>query len=220
MIHRLYKPRTDDPRNQTLWLTVYADLMTNLMLVFLAMFGLALMGDDAILQAMQSMRSVASDSPVFNQEVKFKNLTDALEEELHEIQGITIKQDMDATRISFGEAVLFNSGEAKLKQSATPVLKSVANYLQLLPYTVVVEGHTDLVPMKPGSIYKDNNELSLARAMSVVKILSQEYSLPPGQFAAAAYGSFRPIETNETEDGRRMNRRVEIALFRDFPYEL
>jgi chemotaxis protein MotB len=82
-----------------------------------------------------------------------------------------------------------------------------------------VEGHTDNVPLVPGSRYQSNRELSLARAMSVVTLLVEEGAIPSDQIAASAYGDYKPRASNVTEKGRRMNRRVDILLVKDFPYK-
>jgi len=83
----------------------------------------------------------------------------------------------------------------------------------------VVEGHTDSVPMGKNSPFRSNWELSLARAMSVVHLLIEKGEIESRQIAAAAYGFHRSQASNLTSMGRRSNRRVEITLFKEFPYE-
>ncbi|HAE87681.1 TPA: hypothetical protein DCG86_06630 [Candidatus Marinimicrobia bacterium] len=75
-----------------------------------------------------------------------------------------------------------------------------------------IEGHTDNVPLGPNVRFRDNWELSAARAQSVMRILHQETEIPEEHFAVAGFGEFRPVASNETESGRNRNRRVEIYI--------
>jgi len=222
MIHRLLKRRTDDARTETIWLTVYSDLMTNLVLVFLALYGLVTMGQQSFHQAMESMKlvGVRETSDPDKTVLTLEEVAHLLRQEFKNDPDISIFEKSGVVRVEFGENVLFTSGEAQLKESAYPELRTIAHFLELLPYTIIVEGHTDDVPVLIGSPYKNNNELSMARAMSVVNELIDKQKIPPGQIAAAAYGPFRPRASNLTPSDRRFNRRVEIALFKEFPYEL
>jgi len=111
------------------------------------------------------------------------------------------------------DQILFDSGKANLRQNAHPVLEKVAQVLnQELPdQPVGVEGHTDNEPIKH-SRWKDNWELSLARARSVLTYLVDRQDISPQRIAATGYGEHRPIASNETPQGRQQNRRVEIVV--------
>ena len=74
-----------------------------------------------------------------------------------------------------------------------------------------MEGHTDNVPIKT-PIYKDNWDLSVARATSIVRILTKEYKIAPTRMTASGKGEFFPKSDNETAEGRAKNRRTEIIL--------
>lgn len=221
MIHRFFRRRTDDSRSESIWLTVYSDLITNLALVFLALYGLVTMGNQAMEQAAQSMKNpTAGALPTEGATLTLESVAQLLREEFKDNPEITILELDGVTRIQFGESVLFASGRAELKPSASPILKKVGDLLVLLPYTVVVEGHTDDRPLRGSSLYRDNWELSLARSMSVVDLLSKGGGIPQKQLAAAAYGLHRPRASNLLPSSRQLNRRVEIALFKDFPFAL
>jgi chemotaxis protein MotB len=75
----------------------------------------------------------------------------------------------------------------------------------------MVEGHTDNVDIN-SSKYKDNWDLSVARATAIVRIVSYEYGFNPNRITASGKGKFHPVQTNETEAGRAANRRIEIIL--------
>lgn len=217
MFHKLLRPKFKDARSETIWLTVYADLMTNLALVFLALYGLTLMGDDALSKAIQSMKIEDMYEFQYNPNDKFEDLAPSLRQKIMENRDVIIREEVGAVRIEFGERVLFGSGNAILKSGAHEALAPIIETLKSVPYTLVVEGHTDSLPLQPGVKYLDNWELSLARAMSVVDVLTAR-GIPASHVAAAAYGPNRPRASNETVSGRRMNRRVEIALFKEFSH--
>ncbi len=214
MIHRLARFR-HDTRLETIWLTIYADLITNMMLVFLALYGLTVMGDDALTRAIQSMKLTEAYT-LKDKELEFKDLAPALRTKFRDASNIKITEEIGAVRIEFGEKVLFESGRAVPQSTAVEAVAVVSELLQGMDHTIVVEGHTDAIPLR-GGLFKDNSELSMARAMSIVQLMIKN-GLPADQIAAAAYGSYRPRATNSTALGRSINRRVEIALFKDFPH--
>ena len=105
---------------------------------------------------------------------------------------------------------LFASGEADLKQQAHPVLERLAGLCLKFPGEVLVEGHTDDVPIRSGR-FPTNWELSAARAVAVARYF-QRNGLPAARLAATGYGEYRPVAGNDDAEGRARNRRVEILL--------
>jgi chemotaxis protein MotB len=111
------------------------------------------------------------------------------------------------------DKVLFDSGAADLKPQATPVLSKVAAILSKEgAHQVMVEGHTDNVPIR-GSMFPTNWELSTARASRVVRFLIGG-GVAQRRLSAGGYAWLHPIDTNATAAGRSRNRRVEIVLLR------
>ena len=112
------------------------------------------------------------------------------------------------------DRVLFDSGKATVREEAKPILEKVAQVLkeELLQQPIGIEGHTDNEPIRR-SRWKDNWELSLARARAVVTYLVEHQGVDPRHVAATGYGEYRPIASNGTTDGRRANRRVEIVVW-------
>jgi len=92
-----------------------------------------------------------------------------------------------------------------------PLLEKIGILLKETKGDIVVAGHTDNVPMQ-GIRFKSNLELSIARAASVARFLLHQSSIEPARIATMGFGEFRPIESNDTKEGRRRNRRVEIIL--------
>jgi chemotaxis protein MotB len=111
----------------------------------------------------------------------------------------------------FGDDLLFESGSAQLKPDAYPMLRRMAKFMIETPYHVYIDGHTDNVPVR-GLRYASNDELSLARARAVMDYLIGECLVPEEKLALGAYGSTLPMAGNETPEGRKLNRRVELIF--------
>lgn len=139
-------------------------------------------------------------------------LEDKLGREIQDKQ-VLLESTSRGLIITMTNDVLFDSGKAKLKKSAQVVLKKIASVLkEAVPdRSVGVEGHTDNMPIKHSG-WKSNWELSVARATSVLHYLVDECGVEPYRLAAIGYGEYRPIESNDTKEGRSRNRRVEIII--------
>ncbi|MCY4460186.1 MAG: OmpA family protein, partial [Albidovulum sp.] len=79
-------------------------------------------------------------------------------------------------------------------------------------WIIRVDGHTDNVPFLSAGEFSDNWELSQGRALAVVRYLVDSHGVPEARLAAAGFGEFRPISSNDTPDGRKRNRRIELKL--------
>ena len=125
---------------------------------------------------------------------------------------INVKVDKGVVYIDISDKLLFKSGKYEIAATAQPVLAKVAKVLQNQPgIEFMVEGHTDNVPFKSG-VLLDNWDLSVKRATSVVRVLQNQYGIPPAQIAAAGRGEYKPLVGNETADGRAVNRRTRIII--------
>jgi chemotaxis protein MotB len=114
--------------------------------------------------------------------------------------------------VSMQESLLFPSGSAVVNQRGKDALAKVAGVLNTNPdISVNVEGHTDNVPIKT-KVYRDNWDLSVARAVSITHVLIDEYQVPPTKVIASGRGEFFPVATNNTDVGKARNRRTEIIL--------
>jgi chemotaxis protein MotB len=109
--------------------------------------------------------------------------------------------------------VLFDSGEARVKPTFSPLLNALANILDAVSNEVLIMGHTDNVPTRSRR-YRSNWELSLYRALNVHRYLVETRGLSPERFAVGGYGDLRPQFSNNRREGREKNRRVEIILRR------
>lgn len=117
--------------------------------------------------------------------------------------------------VSLEEKLLFKSGSDVVDPKGKEALKTLANVLNgTKDVSVMIEGHTDNVPIKT-SQFKDNWDLSTARATSILRILTTDYSFDENRITASGRGQFHPVKTNETAEGRAANRRTEIILSPD-----
>jgi len=127
-------------------------------------------------------------------------------------QDISVGFDERGLVVRVLDRVLFDSGKAQLRQVAHPVLDKVSRILreELPNQPISIEGHTDNEPIRHSG-WKDNWELSLARARAVLTYLVNQRGFDPSRVAAAGYGEYRPLASNESPEGRQQNRRVEIV---------
>lgn len=116
--------------------------------------------------------------------------------------------------VSLQENLLFKSGSAVVGKEGQEALGKIANVLNSDPkIQIVVEGHTDSIPIKRN--FEDNWALSAARAVSIVRILTKTYSVDPARVIASGHSYFDPKDSNATPEGRALNRRTEIILSPD-----
>jgi chemotaxis protein MotB len=113
--------------------------------------------------------------------------------------------------VSLQENLLFPSGSAVVNPKGKDALGKLADVLNVNPdITVDIEGHTDSIPIR--GRYKDNWDLSTARANSIVRILTQDYKVDPVRVIASGHSQYDPVQSNSTSEGRALNRRTEIIL--------
>lgn len=140
-----------------------------------------------------------------------KKLQDALFN--FENKGLTITQKNGKVYVSMDESLLFESGKTNVQPKGVEALKHVAKVLeQNTDINVLVEGHTDDVPMKGTGDIKDNWDLSVMRATSVTKIILNNSSVDAKRITSAGRGEFFPIDSANTAEARKKNRRTEIIL--------
>lgn len=130
-----------------------------------------------------------------------------------ENKGLTVTQKNGKVYVSLEESLLFASGSTKVEAKGVEALKKLAKVLeQEQDINVLVEGHTDDVPMKGTGDIKDNWDLSVMRATSIVKIITGNSKINPVRITAAGRGEYFPIEQAKTAEARKKNRRTEIIL--------
>lgn len=214
------------------WLLTYSDLITLLLAFFIVMYSMSN-------QDLEKFRALAgSMREVFNPQAQASGLQQSqqpgpptefpqgsLSEDFAFIRAqmltfaeatglgdsVEVTTRPEGVAIVLSSTAIFASGRAELGERAYPVLEKVAEILAPLRNQVRVEGHTDSLPTT-SSGYASNWELSAARAVSVVRYLTESAGLAPERFSAIGCGEHRPVAENNTAEGRSKNRRVEILV--------
>jgi chemotaxis protein MotB len=159
--------------------------------------------------ALKEMRSIIS-----RQDSIVNNLNNIVKNALLGFNSdeLTVEMKNGKVYVSMSDKLLFKSGSADVEKKGTEALKKLSDVLSKNnDIDILIEGHTDNVPIKT-AIYKDNWDLSAARATSVVRLLTAENKLEPKRLTASGKGEFFPVASNETAEGKAKNRRTEIIL--------
>ncbi len=130
---------------------------------------------------------------------------------------INMDKKFQYVKLTLSGAVLFNSGEATIKENAHIILSRIGDILKNYQNnSIKIEGHSDNVPIRSSKgKYNDNMELSYARAYEVWKYMTEEKNLPPKTLEASGRSQYNPIADNKTAKGRAKNRRVEFKIYTD-----
>jgi chemotaxis protein MotB len=220
------------------WLATYGDMTTLLLCFFVLLYSfsnldaqkynllrISLREALGVLDGGKTLDSGAliEGGEVYNEVSRFKEdelfeeivekLEDSLgKENFAEIASFVINER--GLTIRFLDSVLFDTGQANLKPEAKEILDKLADILSQYPSNPIrVEGHTDNVPIH-NSRFPSNWELSTARATTVIRHLIDRYNFSPDKLSAAGYGEYKPVASNDTVEGRRLNRRVDIVILR------
>ncbi|MBQ8050091.1 MAG: OmpA family protein [Bacteroidaceae bacterium] len=125
---------------------------------------------------------------------------------------LTVREEGGKVYVAMSDKLLFESGKAVVNEQGKVALGKLAEVLnRQTDIDVFIEGHTDSVPINT-AIFKDNWDLSVIRATSVVRILTDDYAVNPLQIQPCGRGEFKPVDTNATGEGRARNRRTEIII--------
>ncbi|MGQ0645579.1 MAG: OmpA/MotB family protein [Elusimicrobiota bacterium] len=227
-----YHERADDLENAlnkgALWAVTYGDLMSFLMIFFLALFAIYMGKDGAAAARGARLEKGLTDlqkafggkiDPERMERVKRFEEEEAFAYKLKETkeasdlsQFVQIQSDEENVRLVLPESISFESGQADLKQRAQPLLATLAQLVKDLPNDIVVEGHTDSRPISTAQ-FPNNFFLSASRAHNVMEFLVRN-GVDRKRLSGLGYGENRPAADNATNEGRAQNRRVEIVLVR------
>ena len=218
----LQKIRNTSGGEDCVWLTVYSDLMTNLMLFFLLLYGVTRMAPEVRAQVLEGLKDkftqedntqVEQRAETAMQRFQEEETALALDQALKEEDMTSVEITENRIQVTLRSPALFKPGRAELEPLLKKELNTLALALSALPNTILVEGHTDDVPVRR-SPYGSNWALSVARANKVIHYFTTAGGLPAERFVAAGYGEFRPVVPNDSNKNRSLNRRIEINLIR------
>jgi len=162
-----------------------------------------------VLEQQKAQLQTASQQTLTQYDSLVRNLTEEVKK--GELQ---VRQYKDMLTVDVAEQLFFDSGRANLKDTGKAVLKKVGEALKGYEDKVIrIVGHTDNVPITKSlqKVFPSNWELSVARATTVVRYL-QEVGIPPERMVASGRAEYQPIAENDSAEGRKKNRRIEITL--------
>lgn len=216
-----------------LWVVTFGDLMSLLMCFFVLLLSFSEMDRNKYRIVSGSMKNafgIQRKKPVFESPkgqkmiarefdqaivlVKIQEVIDPIQKELQEEfqafkTSVEIEvEENEVTIRMMGEAT-FDTGHAKLRKEFVPLLLKIGEVLANTSGEVIIAGHTDNVPLIGGQ-FRSNLGLSMARAGSVAEFLLKSTSIDPKKLSTMGFGEYRPLASNDTAQGRKKNRRVEI----------
>jgi chemotaxis protein MotB len=202
-----------DSAGRDRWMISYLDVLTILLILFVAV-------------AAQSLQTVKAPEPakippktleiVLPKPDPPPPLRSLIQQKLEQY-GLDWHAEARGLVISLPQAVLFPQGEAKINAAALPMVAKIADVLQEIPNKINLAGHADPVPIH-NRLFKNNWELAAARGLSLLNLLTTRYGIAESRFSVASYGSNEPRNPNDTPDGRASNRRVEILILDEAPH--
>ena len=149
-----------------------------------------------------------------DQNARVKSLLDNVKSALTGFSSdeLSVREEGGKVYVAMSDKLLFESGKAIVNEQGKNALGKLAGVLnKQTDIDIYIEGHTDSVPINT-PVFKDNWDLSVIRATSVVRILTETYAVNPLQIQPCGRGEFRPVDTNTTSEGRARNRRTEIII--------
>lgn len=224
------------------WMTTFSDLMSLLLTFFILLYSMSSINEvkfKKISQSLQGVLSGVGNPSIFDGTDSMEDSMDIMDvnqaSDLSSIQeGIFLMHDKVLSYVSdegldakvsvsmnkrgvfvdIKEAILFDPGSAKIKEEGHEVLKKLEGLINNFKNDLVIEGHTDDVPMHT-AMYPSNWELSTARAVSVLRYLSEKENVDPKRLSAVGYGEYSPMVPNDSAKNRAINRRVNILIIFD-----
>jgi len=162
----------------------------------------------------EKMTVLEKEQEVATLEATRRDIETSLKEEIFQ-RDIKLQEIEGKLKVTFVDKILFDSGSVLVKERGRGVLLRLAEtFRENKEQKIVVEGHTDDVQIGPGlqAKFPTNWELSTARAAAVVRFLQDTAGIEPERLTASGFSYFQPVASNETEEGRKENRRIEIIL--------
>ncbi len=206
------------------WLISYADFITLMFALFVVLYSVSMKTAADRAKAYKSIdksvagKHAAASGPGAGEAGAFRpreiaEIKQDLQAALQHFAnpGITVTIDSRGLVISLSAVSFFASGDATINRAKLPVLDSVLQILNPLPNPMRVEGFTDSIPIS-NERFADNWDLSAARAGNVLRYVIDHSSVPPEHLSLAGYGPYRPVGSNDTEEGRSLNRHVDIVI--------
>jgi chemotaxis protein MotB len=217
------------------WIVTFGDLMSLLLCFFVLLLSFSEMDRNKYRIVSGSMKNafgIQRKKPIFESPkgqkmiakefdqaivlVKVQDVINPIQQELEDEfqefkKSVEIEVDQNEVTIRMMGETTFDTGQAKLRKEFVPLLLKIGEVLAKTKGEIIIAGHTDNVPLIGGQ-FKSNLGLSMARAGTVAEYLLKSTSIDPQKVSTMGFGEYRPLATNDTAEGRRKNRRVEIIV--------
>jgi chemotaxis protein MotB len=216
--------------NKVHWSIPWSDLMMTMFILFVVMFiyhstQKEFLSPDG-LKTKETKALTINSPPITDNKVVFSQSTlpklydlskkTVQAKNLNNFASVDLFADK-AVRIILTGDLLFDVGEAELKEDAKDKLETIAPLITKTPYKINVVGHTDNLPIK-SSRFPSNWELSLVRASVVARFFIEDLNIPGKKFYLSGHSYFQPVRPNTTPENRAANRRVEIIITKERPF--
>jgi len=146
-------------------------------------------------------------------DTSLKELTEQLQGDIEQGR-LSVKMEPRGLVISLSQAAFFGSGQSAINADMYPTAARIAKVIAALPNQVRLEGHTDAVPIR-NSRYSSNWELSAARSIAVLQFFADRNRIPIGRLSIAGFADTEPLGSNDSEEGRARNRRVDVVILNE-----
>ena len=231
------KVNRDEPKGDE-WLATYSDCVTLLMTFFVLLYAMSSVDENKMRALAQAFRSVMAgeagdtileyslyngDVPLIGGEIPTDTIDgEKIEESMyyqvskfvdeHDLEAVVdiIESDLGVV-IQLRDNILFETSKSDLRSESKEILDSIAALISSMNNNIVVEGHTDNRPINTAE-FPSNWELSVDRAVNVVRYFVENGKIDPSRLSATGYGEFQPIVDNDTEENMEKNRRVNILI--------
>lgn len=204
-------PRRTPHAGTDRWMVSYMDVLTILLIFFVAAAAQSTMAKPAPVKAAEKVVEKAPEKPAEK----------AAEPQPHEqllgsqqklaALGLDLKMEPRGLVISLPQTILFASGDDAVSADAQSTVEQIAAILREIPNKVMLVGHADAVPIH-NRRFKNNWELAAARGLRLLELLSRDGGIDESRLSVASDSCFNPKDSNDTADGRATNRRVEIVI--------
>jgi chemotaxis protein MotB len=201
------------PTQRDRWMISYVDVLTILLVFFIAAAAKTLFArTDAQLTPPAISAPAPPIVPTKLEQAARSPLADAFDQ--LKKQGIAARMEPRGLVISLPQAILYSSGEDQVSRDAIPVVEQIVEVLRTLPNRITLIGHADSQPIH-NQRFKNNWELSAARGLRLLELLSTRYGIDESRLSVSSDGANQPASPNDTPEGRANNRRVEIVIMND-----
>ncbi len=216
-LKRLVSEAEDEGMADSGWLATYADMMTLLLTFFVMLLALAAPESEKYLEALSEVGSSMGGKSIADTRAEKAKQKKAMKKKIETIiQDNNLHNDVDVTSDSRG-IVLYSRGDFFFKPGSIEILPDTKLFLNRIAKillesenTILIEGHTDDVPMHT-AMFPSNWELSTGRAASVARYFIEEHKMHPARFIVSGYAEYKP-RFMVTPENRAKNRRVEIII--------